>query len=215
MLLLLCLVPVLLPAGCGTAGFSARPGPVRAVFSVQDDRDIFDVGDRTPRDIHPRENPFLGYLKKRGLDLLDMFSFRITFGPGIRAHARVTKPLQIGLGYMGPNESKTMGSTFSVYKIGYLKREGGLWEEDTVELGIGPFYYYDTRGRRIGGNKTVFSEDDRRLWDVGAALHLLLAGAEAEVRIDEILDFVTGFFGIDLLDDDEAYRDPDIIEPVE
>ena len=64
----------------------------------------------------------------------------------------------------------------------------------------------------MGGNKTTFGEEDRGFWDVGAAVHWLLIGAEAEVRFEEIFDFVTGIFGLDVMNDDVAERDPDLIE---
>lgn len=160
-----------------------------------------------------REDPVLSYLEKRALDLLDIFSLRVTAGPGLRVHARATKIFQLGLGKMGPAEGATMGHTFPLYKLGWLKRQGGLWKERSLEVGISLFYYYQTMGEPMGGNKTSFGEEeDRGFWDVGGAAHFLLIGLEAEVRLDEVLDAVTGFFGMDIMRDDRAYRDPDILE---
>jgi len=178
----------------------------------QEDRDLFDPGtEDVAGKVIKTEQPLMEYLKKRGMDLLDTFSFRISAGPGIRAHARVTKYLQLGLGYMGPAEGKTMGHTFPVYKLGYLKREGGLWKERTVEMGISIFYDYQTEGELLKGNKHHFSEEDRGFWDIGCAGHWLLIGGEAEIRPDEILDFIGGFFGIDLMDDDGDPPDLDLL----
>lgn len=202
------LVPLLcLAAGCVTY----HPG----VSPQQSGSDLFDVSDAYgSRDIPRHQNPVLGYIKKRFFDALDIFSFRVTLGPGVRAHARVTPYVQIGLGYMGPLESKGIGASVPLYKLGYLKREGGLWKEHTQEIGISTFYYYQTEGVPLGGNKVTFGIEDRRPWDVGAALHWLLVGAEAELRIDEAIDFVAGFFGVDIMKDDLPYKDPDILEPM-
>ena len=191
--------------GCGLTHLAPPP--------YQTGEDLFDPP--ATRMVHKPENPVLDFLKKRGMDLLDTFSFRISVGPGIRAHARVTQLLQAGVGYMGPAEGRTMGHTFSVYKLGYLKREGGLWEERSAELGISLFYYYQTKGEYLGGNKRTWGPEDRGFWDIGMAGHWLLIGAEAEVRPDEILDFIWGFFGYDLLEDDGEPPDPDLLLPSE
>jgi len=126
----------------------------------------------------------------------------------------VTKVLQAGIGKMGPAEASTMGHTFPLYKLGYIKRKGGLWTERSQEIGISLFYYYRAEGELLKGNKTTFGEEDRGFWDIGASLHWLLIGAEAEVRPDEAVDFILGFFGMDIKGDDEAYRNPDILEGV-
>ena len=166
------------------------------------------------RKIEPQESLLLSFIKKRFFDAIDTFSFRITVGPGLRAHARVTQVFQVGLGKMGAAEASSMGYSFPLYKLGFIKREGGLWEERSHEIGISLFYFYKSLGESLGGNKTTFGVEDRGFWDIGAAFHWFLIGAEAEVRIDEGLDFVFGFFGMDFMDDDEAYRDPDILEGV-
>ena len=197
-----------LVSGCSVPRLTMAP--------YQDDMDIFDQEtDLVARKVLEPERPVLDFLKKRFMDALDTFSFRISAGPGIRGHARVTKLTQIGIGYMGPAEGRTMGHTFPVYKLGYLKREGGLWQERTAEIGISLFYYYDTEGTYLAGNKMYWGSEDRGFWDIGIAGHWLLIGAEAEVRPDEIIDFVAGmFFGLDPMDDDGVPPDPDILRPV-
>lgn len=179
------------------------------------ERDVFDRStDLVARKVLKPERPMLDFLKKRFMDLLDTFSCRITAGPGLRAHARVTQLVQAGVGYMGPAEGKTMGHTFPVYKFGFLKREGGLWQERTAEIGISLFYYYRTDGTYLAGNKRHWGPEDRGFWDIGLAVHYLLIGGEAEIRPDEIIDFVAGLlFGLDPKDDDAAPPDPDILRP--
>lgn len=188
--------------------------PPLAGPTLQEDQDIYDPDkEEVTQKVFKPERPLLDYLGKRGMDLLDTFSFRISAGPGIRGHARVTKFVQAGVGYMGPAEGRTMGHTFPVYKLGYLKREGGLWKERTVELGISLFYYYQTEGEHLGGNKYNFGPEDRGFWEIGAALHWLLLGAEAEIRPLEIVDFFGGIFGYDPMDDDGEPPDQDLLRP--
>ena len=205
---LLLLALLLLGSGCSVPRLVAAP--------PQEDRDIFDQEtDLVARKVLKPERPVLDFLKKRFMDALDTFSFRISAGPGIRGHARITQLVQAGIGYMGPAEGKTMGHTFPVYKLGYLKREGGLWQERTAEIGISLFYYYQTEGTYLGGNKRHWGPEDRGFWDIGIAGHWLLIGGEAEVRPDEIVDFVAGlFFGLDPMDDDGVPPDPDILRPL-
>jgi hypothetical protein len=207
-ILLALVVPLLLFLGCSMPG--------RAYMVPQEERDIFDSDtDLVSKKVLKPENPILDFLKKRGLDLMDTFSLRISAGPGIRAHARITKILQAGIGYMGPADGRTMGHTFPVYKLGFMKREGGLWKERTAEIGISLFYYYQTEGEYMGGNKTHWGPEDRGFWDIGIAAHWLLIGGEAEIRPDEIIDFVGGLlFGADPMDDDGQPPDPDILRPV-
>ncbi len=164
------------------------------------------------REIKKSESPLLKYVRGRVLDILDAFSFRLTAGPGLRAHARVTKLLQVGIGKMGPAEATTMGGTISCYKLGFIKREGGLWKERSQEIGISLFYYYHSVGESLGGNKKTFGEADRGFWDIGLAFHWLILGVEAEVRVDEAIDAAVGLFGIDLMGDDEPHVDPDLLD---
>lgn len=204
--LLLIILLALFTWGCSMPRLAATATP-------QAERDLFDPStDLMHSKVHQPENPVLDFLKKRFMDLLDTFSFRIAAGPGIRGHARITKLVQVGAGYVGPAEGKTGGHTFPVYKLGYLKREGGLWKEHTTELGISLFYYYQTVGEFVGGNKRTWGPEDRGFWDIGLAGHWLLIGAEAEIRPDEIIDFFSGFFGYDLMDDDGAPPDPDLLD---
>ncbi|MBI4878961.1 MAG: hypothetical protein HY812_04770, partial [Planctomycetes bacterium] len=49
----------------------------------------------------------------------------------------------------------------------------------------------------LGGNRATFPPDCRGDFDFGGEVHLALAGAAAEVRPDEILDFLAGIAGFD------------------
>ncbi len=182
----------------------------------RDEEEIFAnierVREGQAREIEKSESPLLKFLRQRILDIVDAFSFRLTAGPGLRAHGRITKLLQVGIGKMGPAEAATMGGTISCYKLGFIKRQGGLWKERSQEIGISVFYYYHSIGESLGGNKTTFGEEDRGFWDIGLAFHWLLLGVEAEIRIDEAIDAAVGLFGIDLKGDDEPHVDPDLLD---
>ena len=145
---------------------------------------------------------FVDYLADRGLDLLDVASLRFIVGPGLRANVRATEVLQLGAGVTGPTADPDRGFSIPAYMIGFHRRNGGLWHQRTTEGGVSLFYTYDTSGEVIKGDKLSFDEGDRGFFDVGFAAHLALLGAEAEFRLDEALDFVLGFFTVDLLDDD-------------
>ena len=147
-----CLLLVFLAAACSSIP-RLQPG---ASSSQDETRDIFEPGtEKIAEKVIQPDLVVLDYLQKRGMDLLDTLSFRITAGPGIRGHARVTKYIQAGLGYMGPADGKTMGHTFPVYKFGFIKREGGLWKERTVEMGISVFYDYQTEGELVKATSTI------------------------------------------------------------
>ncbi len=148
------------------------------------------------------------WLSARGLDLIDLFSLRIGVGPGLLAHARVTEWIALGAGSMGRPESWAGGFELRKYGLGWCRREGGLWSERRAELGISTFYYCETDAAPLGGNRMTFPPDSRGRWDVGIEAHLALIGAAAEVRLDEILDFVVGLAGFDPSHDDPSPAQP-------
>jgi hypothetical protein len=143
------------------------------------------------------------YFGNRGMDLVDIFSLRLTAGPGLRISARVTEVLQVGVGMTGPDVSSAAQPTaFPAYQVGWLRREGGVWRARIAEAGFSLLYYFGSEGTPIMGSKTRFGEQDRGFFDVGFAVHAAVVGAEAEVRLDEIADFLLGLVGIDFMRDD-------------
>lgn len=145
----------------------------------------------------------LAYLENRGWDLIDLFSARLTVGPGLRVSARVTDVLQAGVGSTGPDVTGAASQTaFPAYQVGWIRRQGGVWRARIAEAGFSLLYYYGSEGWPIMGNKMRFGYKDRGFFDVGFAVHAALAGVEAETRLDEIADFVLGWFGIDIMHDD-------------
>ncbi|MFO0984723.1 MAG: hypothetical protein U1E76_23865 [Planctomycetota bacterium] len=147
---------------------------------------------------------FLVYLEDRGWDLMDLFSARLTVGPGLRVSARATEVLQAGIGSTGPDATGAAAQTaFPAYQVGWIRRQGGVWRVRIAEAGVSLLYYFgEADGIGIMGNKVKFGEKDRGFFDVGFAVHAALAGVEAETRLDEIADFLLGWFGFDIMHDD-------------
>lgn len=148
------------------------------------------------------EGDILDYLAARGYDLLDIASVRIAVGPGLLAHARMTRWIAAGAGYIGRAEAWGTGFEMGNYGLGWMLREGGVWTERRAEVGLFAFYYCESEPHRIGGNRETFAPECRGPFDVGAELHLALIGLAAEVRPDQAIDFVVGLLGFDPLEDD-------------
>lgn len=153
-----------------------------------------------------------GWLAERGLDLSDVVSVRLALGPGLLAHARVTRFVAIGAGELGSVAASRPGFTLDLYQLGWIKREGGLWTERRVELGLSTMYLFEAEGESLAGDRRTFGPPARRTLDVGVDLHLALIGAAADVRIDELFDFVAGVFGADPLDDDDPAALPAYVD---
>lgn len=157
--------------------------------------------------------PTRGWFAARGMDLSDIASVRVAVGPGLLAHARVTRFIAIGAGELGSVAAARQGFTLDHYQFGWIKREGGLWTERRVELGISTLYLFEAEGESLAGDRVTFGPPARRTLDVGLDLHLALIGVAAEVRVDEVFDFVAGLFGADPLDDDEPAAIPfDVVD---
>lgn len=149
-----------------------------------------------------------GWLAARALDLSDIASIRVAIGPGLLAHARITRFVALGAGELGSVAAARPGFTLDHYQFGWIKREGGLWTERRVELGLSTLYLFEAEGETLAGDRQTFGPPARRPLDVGIDLHLALIGVAAEVRVDEVFDFLAGLVSVDPLDDDERYGPP-------
>ncbi len=156
------------------------------------------------------------YFKDRANDFVDIFSFSISVGLGALANVRATQAIQCGgLFNGGP-------------RFGFMGREAGTWSETVMEFGIPGFYIrsvqiipgggtikpVDTeRGQSIwqflGDEGKRYDDDyDRKFWQVGATAHAGLVGADFSINLKEILDFLLGWFTVDISRDDTANRPP-------
>ena len=128
----------------------------------------------------------LMYLPNRVLDFVDIVRLRARVGPGVAVGVRATKIAQayagsyasVYVGLPGPRQRQTPRSP-----IGLESYNGAAVSvaDATVSGGIGPDY-----------SPTEF----------GVSIHPLIFGLDFGIDPVEIADLVTGFFFIDLRDDD-------------
>jgi len=155
----------------------------------------------------------MGWVEARGADFMDIFGVRVAFGAGLGAYVRVTEYAQLGFQLRGPSEEglpKPRDSDLRSVRcvvVGTNGRYGGAWYESSREY---MFPGWSTRNSDllhidrevIAGYVSPHGRLDAWRGAVGAGLHLLLIGAEAEVHPFEIIDFVAGIAGYDPSGDD-------------
>ena len=196
----LCLAILL--GGCATTSRSGDGQRHPPAFLQESEEELFEGEDDEMVDDEGHVGGFWDYVGDRALDLLDTASFRVLVGPGLRFNARVTEVVQLGAGFSGPTVRDQRGFSMETHFVGLQRRQGGIWTQRTSEAGVSLFYFYEADGDLIKGDKSSFGPADRGFFDVGFAAHLGVVGAEAEVRVDEVIDFVLGFFAIDIMGDD-------------
>jgi hypothetical protein len=154
------------------------------------------------------------YLPNRIVDLTDIFSISLGFGPVVRAEARVTRYCDIGAG---------IGISAKIIKGANRQYGGGLqngWDasflciaaEDT-ELESGSrwlkSYWYHSSGIPSPSEKIYnFYTGERDFWEIGVN-GAALVELDAALHPVEIADFITGWFFIDLKGDDFTAEDLD------
>lgn len=143
------------------------------------------------------------YFLSRWYDLIDIVDFSIGAGPGFLVHGRATKIAQFGFGYS------------DACRVGFRGRSAGMWREKRLEAGVSLLYYQKVSRERVSGWVENFRSDvmdldtaavyqnnnDRSFLGIGATVHILLL-VDVNVRPAQAADFVLGWFGIDVLDDD-------------
>jgi hypothetical protein len=117
------------------------------------------------------------YLPNRVLDLLDIFKLNLSGGLGGGVDLRITRLFEAGF------------SDYNVVRVGLNGRRIPVYREKLDESSITLFGI--TSGMRT-----------RDPWEVGGTLHFVVLGAEAAFNVKSALDFVGGFFLLDLEDDD-------------
>lgn len=143
------------------------------------------------------------YFLSRWYDMLDIVDFSIGAGPGFLVNGHATKVAQFGFGYS------------DAYRVGFRGRSAGVWREKRLEAGVSILYWQKVKRERITGWVENFRSDkmdldtaavyqnnnDRSFTGVGATIHALIL-VDVNVRPAQAADFVLGWFGIDVLDDD-------------
>lgn len=143
------------------------------------------------------------YFLSRWYDLIDIVDLSFGAGPGFLINAHATKFFQVGFGYS------------DAYRVGFRGRSAGVWREKRLEAGVSILYYQKVKRERISGWVENFRTDtmdldttavyannaDRSFTGIGATIHALIL-VDVNVRPAQAADFVLGWFGIDILDDD-------------
>ncbi len=172
---------------------------------------------------------FLGgvgtYAKDRFHDLLDVVRLRGGVpedGKGIGAKAKVTSLAQVGYvqfrGKMAGMERRAIGITAE------RRSEGGLSllyasTNEMRPVAGNDFIHADTawseiEDRRIIRNLPYSGDGRHRFFGIGAEVATPILALDAGVYPEEALDFIVGWVGIDLYDDDELFLNGgDLYEP--
>jgi hypothetical protein len=143
------------------------------------------------------------YFLSRWYDLADVFDFSFGAGPGFMVNAHATKLVQ------------AVGGWGDSYHVGFRGRSPGIWREKRKEIGVSLLYYQQVERERVTGWVENFRTDkmdldtsavyansvDRSFLGVGVQVQ---AGVmiNANVRPMQAVDFVLGWFTIDVLEDD-------------
>jgi hypothetical protein len=144
------------------------------------------------------------YLHDRAMDALDMVRVHLIVGNALGMEVQVTQ--WVGLGFM--YEEKAWAG-------GLQNRKFGTWDESIRAWGLlihnwkenvkGIPYYSGSYGwyQRDNQPSAKFYHRDGpiELWTVRGSLAVII-GADAELRLGEVFDFVVGIFGFDPAHDD-------------
>jgi len=123
------------------------------------------------------------YIPNRIFDFMDIGRARLRVGPGISVGVRATRPLSAFVGFHstafvglpGPR-----GKPKLPLPVGFDLRSGA--QASVIDVSAGGPYYGPL--------------------EIGGELQLFIVGANVGIGVWEIVDFVTGFVGFDLQDDD-------------
>ncbi|WP_338041957.1 hypothetical protein [Leptospira weilii] len=149
----------------------------------------------------------LWYIPDRILDLYDIVSFNLNYGPQIGFGLWVTRAAQV-VAFTGANAG------FGWYQ----KRQLGGHAESSAEIVIGPFGASVIAASKVGTGgiesttRAIFFhtpyhplyQEYRDYWGYGFKLGVIIAGFEVEAHLVEIADFFLGIFTFDFLNDDFA-----------
>lgn len=135
-----------------------------------------------------------------------MFEAAVGLSIGVEVNVRATKVVQVGFG------------SYSGDWIGLREGRLAYWREGRIEMGLTPFYYHelnrksdtlvDIRHPRFGeAGYGVYMNDfhiitDRGFFELGITANLVAIGVDLALEGAEVFDFLTGWFGLDVLEDD-------------
>ena len=148
------------------------------------------------------------YLPDRILDLLDVVSFDVHAGPGLFANVHLTRGFQLGAGArgvsgLGWHDHRSLGllaqfeAGVAVPAVESMAFAGGSIGSSGLDV------VNETATGLARPSDTIYQRL-RDYWAVGAAVTLLLVGADVDLHPVELFDFFVGFGPFDPLRDDFA-----------
>jgi hypothetical protein len=158
------------------------------------------------------KDKLLLYLPNRIIDMTDIFSLSLGFGPTVSAEMRATRAFSFG-GAIGAS-----GNLIKDYnrQYGYALDNGWSWsftcigaesmERSHTNRWVQEYWNEYTGYTDPSNNIYDFSEGARDYWELGVSAGLLVT-VHAALHPVEIADFITGWFFIDLKGDDITSED--------
>jgi len=151
--------------------------------------------------------------KDRWFDLLDVVSWDLAAGRGFGVNAHLTEYGQAGL------------SWWEGRHFGQRGRAWGVWDTESVDRGLGPFYWLEYERRPVWGTQSLFGHEYKFTgWDllengdlkqihhdwseVGARVNLFAVGAGASASPVEAMDFIVGLNPVGLVANIFGYHHP-------
>ena len=151
--------------------------------------------------------------KDRWFDLMDIISWDVHFGRGFGANLALTEYAQIGLNW------------WEGTALGQRGRAWGMWHEESVDRGLGPFYWLEYERSPTWGTQSLFDHEYKYMgWDlleespnkaghndwseVGGSVNLFAVGARAFASPIEAVDFIAGLIPIQLVTNIIGYHQP-------
>ena len=154
------------------------------------------------------------YIPNRLVDMADIFSLTLGFGPAIGVEAQCTRYLSIG-GEVGATAQMVKGYN---RQYGFCRSNG--WDVNFLMIGaesrevdepvgsVKKYFYYTTGVPSMTKTPYGFHNGARDFWSVGAKLAALVE-FNFELHPVEIADFALGWFFIDIKGDDFTADDID------
>lgn len=153
------------------------------------------------------------YIPHRIVDAFDIFSMTLGFGPTARVKVHATRYLAFGAG---------VGVEASAVK--QINRQYGLglesgWDASFAWLSaehsqrkdslgsLKDYYYYATGIPSPNNDLYKFHNGTKDFWSLGVEAGVALVKFNFELHPTEIADFITGWFLVDLKDDDFSVED--------
>jgi hypothetical protein len=148
------------------------------------------------------------YVPHRILDMCDIFSMSLGFGPTARMKVFVTRDFAFGAGTSV--EAKVIKQINRQYGAGlesgwdmsFLMMSAESKQLDSASGTVKDYYYYATGVPTAGESIYEFYEGKRDFWSIGVEGGVGLVELDFELHPIEIADFVTGWLFIDLKGDD-------------